>query len=117
MQTMLLEVTATMWALSWEAATLSMMMSCLSSGTLREFSRWSSCSSGQGSRALLPFAQDEGRDQGRDQGRGQRVAADQQLERIGAQVGLEVVAVASQPRPDWKGGEEREEHLVALLAV
>ncbi len=48
---------------------------------------------------------------------GERVAADQQLERIGAQVGLEVVAVASQPRPDWKGGEVREEHLVALLAV
>ena len=73
---MLLEVTATMCELSCEAATLSMIMSCLSKniiktlgkyratyiqfyylyldiilsnspkGTLREFSRWSSCSSG-----------------------------------------------------------------------
>jgi hypothetical protein len=49
MQTMLLEVTATTWLLSCEAATLSMMMSCLSRGALREFSRWSSCSSGHNS--------------------------------------------------------------------
>lgn len=45
-----------------------------------------------------------------------RVPADQQLERLAGQAELEVVAVASQPRPDWRGGQPRREHLVALRA-
>ncbi|PRQ05551.1 TRM11 family SAM-dependent methyltransferase [Enhygromyxa salina] len=45
---------------------------------------------------------------------GQRVAADQQLERLAPGSELEFVAAASQPRPDWRGGPPRREHLVAL---
>jgi hypothetical protein len=43
-----------------------------------------------------------------------REPADVQLERLAAAAELEVVAVASQPRPDWRGGSPRREHLVAL---
>ena len=46
---------------------------------------------------------------------GQRIDAAAQLERLGPEVGLEPVGVASQPRRDWKGGPGRTEHLVALL--
>ncbi|MFV8755621.1 TRM11 family SAM-dependent methyltransferase [Nannocystaceae bacterium ST9] len=46
----------------------------------------------------------------------ERVPADTQLERLAVQAELEVVAVASQPRPDWRGGAPRREHLVALRA-
>lgn len=42
------------------------------------------------------------------------VPADAQLERIAPQSDLEVRAVASQRREDWKDGRERREHLVAL---
>ncbi|PRQ02905.1 DNA methylase [Enhygromyxa salina] len=45
---------------------------------------------------------------------GQRVAADAQLERLAPDAELVVVAVASQARPDWRGGRPRSEHLVAL---
>jgi len=45
---------------------------------------------------------------------GVRLAADKQLERLAGAAELEVVAVASQPRPDWRGGPPRTEHLVAL---
>jgi SAM-dependent methyltransferase len=45
---------------------------------------------------------------------GERVAADLQLERLAPEVELEFVAAASQPRPDWRGGPPRREHLVAL---
>lgn len=47
---------------------------------------------------------------------GRRVPADVQLAELGAKVGLVSVAVASQQRPDWRGGAERYEHLVALQA-
>lgn len=43
-----------------------------------------------------------------------RVAADRQLVELAPRVGLEVVASASQLRPDWEGGPPRREHLVAL---
>jgi len=46
----------------------------------------------------------------------ERVPADQQLERLAGPAELEVVAVASQSRPDWRGGLPRREHLVALRA-
>jgi SAM-dependent methyltransferase len=45
-----------------------------------------------------------------------RVPADRQLERLAGTAELEVVAVASQTRPDWRGGQPRREHLVALRA-
>jgi SAM-dependent methyltransferase len=45
---------------------------------------------------------------------GRRIAADRQLEVLGDRAGLEVVASASQRRPDWEGGAPRREHLVAL---
>jgi SAM-dependent methyltransferase len=45
---------------------------------------------------------------------GRRVAADRQLEVLADRAGLEVVASASQRRPDWEGGAPRREHLVAL---
>jgi SAM-dependent methyltransferase len=45
---------------------------------------------------------------------GERVAADVQLERLAPASELEFVAVASQPRRDWRGGPARREHLVAL---
>jgi hypothetical protein len=43
-----------------------------------------------------------------------REGADAQLERLAGEAELEVVAVASQPRPDWRGGAPRREHLVAM---
>ena len=46
---------------------------------------------------------------------GKRVAADQQFERLGAEVGLDFMAAASQDRPDWQGKSERQEHLIALM--
>ena len=45
---------------------------------------------------------------------GDRVSADVQLERLAPAAELEFVAVASQPRPDWRKGSDRNEHLVAL---
>jgi hypothetical protein len=45
---------------------------------------------------------------------GRRVPADAQLERLAPDSGLFVAAVASAPRPDWRGGPPRQEHLVAL---
>ncbi len=48
---------------------------------------------------------------------GQRVPADRQLERLAPEVELEFLAVATQPREDWRGGEPRNEHLVALRRV
>jgi adenine-specific DNA methylase len=45
---------------------------------------------------------------------GVREPADAQLERLAEAAELELVAVASQPRPDWRGGPPRREHLVAL---
>lgn len=47
---------------------------------------------------------------------GRRIAADRQLEVLADRAGLEVVASASQRRPDWEGGAPRREHLVALDA-
>lgn len=44
----------------------------------------------------------------------ERVPADLQLRELAPKVGLEVVAVASQDRPDWHGGELRAEHLIAM---
>jgi hypothetical protein len=46
---------------------------------------------------------------------GLRIAADAQLERLGPEHGLRLLAVASQARPDWRGAEPRREHLVALI--
>jgi hypothetical protein len=43
-----------------------------------------------------------------------RVAADEQIERLGAEVGLDLAAVASQRRRDHSGHLPRHEHLVAL---
>lgn len=45
---------------------------------------------------------------------GERVAADEQLRRLATQRGLAFVAAASQRRPDWRRGPDREEHLVLL---
>jgi SAM-dependent methyltransferase len=45
---------------------------------------------------------------------GDRVPADVQLERLAPIAEMQVVAVASQPRPDWRRGPDRREHLVAL---
>jgi len=45
---------------------------------------------------------------------GDRVAADLQLDTLAPVSGLEFLAVASQPRRDWRGGMPRREHLVAL---
>jgi hypothetical protein len=45
---------------------------------------------------------------------GGRVDAAEQLARVGARVGLSLVASASQPRTDFRGGSERREHLVLL---
>jgi hypothetical protein len=45
---------------------------------------------------------------------GERVAADRQLEGLAPRARLEVVAVASQKRPDWTGSGVRKEHLVQL---
>lgn len=44
----------------------------------------------------------------------ERVPADEQLARLAPQAALEVAAVASAPRTDWRGGPDRLEHLVAL---
>lgn len=48
---------------------------------------------------------------------GQRISADTQLETLAGRVGLRVEAVASQRRPDWRGGDARYEHLVSLRPV
>jgi hypothetical protein len=48
---------------------------------------------------------------------GERLAADRHLERIAPDAGLEPVAVATQTRPDRRGGPPRGEHLVALAVV
>ncbi len=48
---------------------------------------------------------------------GRRIPADRQLAELAKEVGLEVVASASQSRPDWGGGPPRREHLVALHKV
>ncbi|KIG18816.1 putative modification methylase [Enhygromyxa salina] len=48
---------------------------------------------------------------------GERIAADSQLERLAPAAELEFLAAASQPRPDWRGGPPRREHLVALRRV
>jgi hypothetical protein len=45
---------------------------------------------------------------------GARIAADLQIERLATDAGLVFAAAASAPRPDWRGGPPREEHLVAL---
>lgn len=45
---------------------------------------------------------------------GDRVPADVQLEKLAPEAELEFLAVASQPRPDWRRGPDRREHLVAL---
>ncbi len=45
---------------------------------------------------------------------GERVPADRQIERLAERAELELVAVASQPRQDWRGGPPRAEHLLAL---
>jgi SAM-dependent methyltransferase len=45
---------------------------------------------------------------------GQRIPADVQLRELAGAAGLEVVAVASQRREDWRGGKPREEHLIAM---
>jgi SAM-dependent methyltransferase len=46
----------------------------------------------------------------------ERVEADRQLERLAASAELEVLAVASQARNDWRTGVPRREHLVAMRA-
>lgn len=46
----------------------------------------------------------------------ERVPADRQLERLAGAAELDVVAIASQMRTDWRGGVPRREHLVALRA-
>lgn len=43
-----------------------------------------------------------------------RVAADEQIEALAGDAELEFLAAASQPRPDWRGGAPRAEHLIAL---
>ena len=48
---------------------------------------------------------------------GERVAADRQLEGLAPRARLEVVAVASQNRPDWTGKAMRKEHLVQLAVT
>jgi len=45
---------------------------------------------------------------------GKRVEAADQLRELAAFGGMEAVAAASQPRPDWRGKSPRLEHLVAL---
>jgi hypothetical protein len=45
---------------------------------------------------------------------GKRIPADDQLRRLAPKAGLQVVATASQARPDWRGGPQRAEHLIAL---
>ena len=51
---------------------------------------------------------------GDGQMQGVRIAADLQLERLAPGAGLVFAAAASAPRPDWRGGPPREEHLVAF---
>jgi len=46
---------------------------------------------------------------------GQRVAADEQLERLAPEAGLEFMAAASQHRADRRGKAPRTEHLVGLI--
>ncbi|HEX7478803.1 MAG TPA: DNA methyltransferase [Polyangiales bacterium] len=45
---------------------------------------------------------------------GTRVAADEQVERLAAKVGLRVLAAAAQARPDFRRPEPRREHLLLL---
>jgi DNA modification methylase len=47
----------------------------------------------------------------------QRVRADKLVEELAEEAGLEPVAIASQERPDFQGGEARYEHLMVLRAV
>ena len=44
----------------------------------------------------------------------ERVPADQLIEQLAEDAGLSPVAVASQGRPDFRGGEPRREHLMVL---
>jgi SAM-dependent methyltransferase len=48
--------------------------------------------------------------------RGERVAADELVAELAADVGFFPLAVASQERPDFRGGGSRAEHLMALVA-
>lgn len=48
---------------------------------------------------------------------GERVRADEQIERLAPRAGLRLVASASAPRFDARGGPPREEHLLALARV
>lgn len=48
---------------------------------------------------------------------GERILADAQLARLAPRAGLRVVATASAPREDRRGGASRDEHLVALTRV
>jgi hypothetical protein len=43
-----------------------------------------------------------------------RVAADEHIARLCGAAGLDVVATAAAPRTDWRGGPDRQEHLIAL---
>lgn len=47
---------------------------------------------------------------------GRRIDAATQLRQLAPSCGAAVVAIASQPRADWRGGEPRAEHLVLLRA-
>lgn len=49
--------------------------------------------------------------------RGERLYADDHMRQIAPDVGLMPVAIASQSRPDWRGGEERNEHLMAFKVL
>ncbi|MEE9383014.1 MAG: hypothetical protein V3V08_06320 [Nannocystaceae bacterium] len=46
---------------------------------------------------------------------GKRVDTQSQLSRLAPRAGLRVLAMASQPRPDHRGGNPRREHLIALV--
>ncbi|MCC7075092.1 MAG: hypothetical protein IT383_27515 [Deltaproteobacteria bacterium] len=48
---------------------------------------------------------------------GTRVPADAQVTRLASRAGLRMVASAAAPRPDRRGGDAREEHLLALTPV
>jgi hypothetical protein len=47
---------------------------------------------------------------------GERVAADELVASLAPEVGFFPLAVASQERPDFRGGGARAEHLMALVA-
>ena len=48
---------------------------------------------------------------------GRRIPADEHLNWIAPSAGLRVVATAKAPRPDWRGGPDRFEHLIALTST